>query len=156
MAHYPLNHPLRPVFRFLAFLAGAYLTLFGAVGLGVTAGEPFFHRGSDWVLGLRTNPATAWLMLLLGVMVLAVVLVGRNLYHQATLVLGWALAGYAMVMMAMIQTDANVFNVSMVNVIVLTVLGLIVLTAGLYGKVGTAEAAQGESRAAHGTRVSAS
>ncbi|MGK5679309.1 DUF4383 domain-containing protein [Actinoplanes sp. URMC 104] len=136
MPHYPLNHPLRPLYRFLALLAAAYLTLFGAIGLGVTAGEPFFHRGSDWVLGLRTNPATAWLSLILGLVLLAAVLLGRNLYHHVTVVLGWGLAGYAMIMMMVIQTDANVFNVSMINVIVLTVLGLIVLTAGLYGKIG--------------------
>ena len=148
MAHYPLNHPLRPVFRFLALLAGVYLALVGAIGLGVTAGEPFFDRGSDWVLGLRTNPAAAWLTLLLGVVLLAAVLFGRNVYHQVTLVLGWALAGYAMVTMALIQTDANVLNVSMVNVIVLAGLGLIVLTAGLYGKTGTPDAAQHESAAA--------
>jgi hypothetical protein len=145
MAHYPLNHPLRPVFRFVAFLAGAYLTLFGALGLGVTAGEPFFHRGGDWVLGLRTNPATAWLTLLLGVVLLAAVLLGRNVFHQVTLVMGWVLAGLAMVAMAMIQTDANVFNVSMVNVIVLAVLGLLVLTAGLYGKIGNPETAPSAS-----------
>ncbi|WP_250003247.1 DUF4383 domain-containing protein [Actinoplanes sp. M2I2] len=146
MAHYPLNHPLRPVYRFFAFLAGAYLTLFGAISLGVTAGDPFFHRGHDWVLGLRTNPATAWVTLLLGVVLLAAVLLGRNLYHQVTLVLGWALAGYAMVLMAALQTDANVFNASMINVIVLTALGLIVLTAGLYGKIGQPDNAQAAAR----------
>ncbi|MCO8272480.1 DUF4383 domain-containing protein [Actinoplanes sp. TRM 88003] len=155
MAHYPLNHPLRPVFRALAFLTGVYLTLVGAIGLGVTAGDPFFHRGSDWVLGLRTNPAAAWLTLLLGVVLLAAVVLGRNVYYRVTLVLGWVLAGYAMITMALIQTDANVLNVSMVNVIVLAALGLVVLTAGLYGKIGTPEAAQGESRAAHGSRASA-
>ncbi|GAB2610083.1 hypothetical protein Aab01nite_24230 [Paractinoplanes abujensis] len=136
MAHYPLNHPLRPLYRLLAFLAAAYLTLFGAIGVGVTAGDPLFHRGGDWVLGLRTNPATAWVSLLLGVVLLVAVVVGRNLYHQVALVLGWALAGFAMVVMAVIQTDANVFNFSMINVVVLALLGLVVLTAGLYGKIG--------------------
>ncbi len=152
MAHYPLNHPLRPVYRFLTFLAAAYLTLFGAIGLGVTAGDPFFHRGHDWVLGLRTNPATAWLTLLLGLVLLLAVIVGRNLYHQIALVLGWGISAYAMVVMALIQTDANVFNVSMVNVVVLGTLGLIVLTAGLYAKVGSSAAARDESAAAHGSR----
>jgi hypothetical protein len=150
MAHYPLNHPLRPLYRLLAFLGAAYLTLFGAIGLGVTAGDPFFHRGPDWVLGLRTNPATAWLTLLAGLVLLAAVVVGRNVYHQVTLVLGWGLAGYAMVMMAMIQTDANVFNVSMINVVVLALIGLVELTAGLYGKVGSSSHAHDESQATHG------
>ncbi|MBL7254758.1 DUF4383 domain-containing protein [Paractinoplanes lichenicola] len=136
MAHYPLNHPLRPLYRTLAFLAAAYLTLFGAIGLGVTAGDPFFHRGADWVLGLRTNPATAWVSLLLGLALLVAVVVGRNLYHQVTLVLGWVLAGLAMIVMAVLQTDANVLNFSMINVVVLAGLGLVVITAGLYGKIG--------------------
>jgi hypothetical protein len=54
-----------------------------------------------------------------------------------------------MVVMTMIQTDANVFDVSMANIIVLTALGLIVLVAGLYGKVGTAEAGRAEQAAVH-------
>ncbi|MBM2622227.1 DUF4383 domain-containing protein [Actinoplanes sp. LDG1-06] len=149
MAHYPLNHPLRPLYRFLAFLAAVYVTLFGAIGLGVTAGEPFFHRGADWVLGLRTNPATAWISLLVGLVLLAAVVVGRNLYHQVALVLGWGIPAWAMVVMAVIQTDANVFNFSMVNVVVLTVVGLIVLTAGLYAKTGSSDDARHEAEAAH-------
>lgn len=150
MAHYPLNHPLRPLYRFLVFLAAAYLTLFGAIGLGVTAGDPFFHRGGDWVLGLRTNPASAWIALLVGVALLVAVLVGRNVYYQVAVLVGWGLPAFAMFLMAVIQTDVNVFNASMINVVVLTVLGLVVLTAGLYGKVGTPDEARAESQAAHG------
>jgi len=150
MAHYPLNHPLRPLYRFLAFLAAAYLTLFGAISLGVTAGDPFFHRGSEWVLGLRTNPATAWIALVVGLVLLVGVVLGRNIYAQVAILVGWGLPAYAMFLMAVIQTDANVFNASMINVVVLTILGLVVLTGGLYGKVGTAAEARAESQAAHG------
>lgn len=141
MSHYPLNHHLRQTYRFVAGLAGLYLLLFGVIGLGMTWGDPFFHRGHDWALGLRTNPAAAWLSTLAGLTLLAVVLIGGNTYHRAALVLGWGLCGFAMVVMTMIQTDANVFNVSMINVVVLVVLGLIVLTAGLYSKVGESDAA---------------
>ena len=136
MAHYPLNHHLRQTYRFLATLAGLYLVLFGAIGLGRTWGDPFFHRGSDWVLGLRTNPATAWLTTVVGVVLLAIVLIGANTFHRVALVLGWAIFVYAAFLLAVMQTDANVFNASMINVIVLILLGLVVLTAGLYGKVG--------------------
>ena len=136
MAHYPLNHHLRPTYRFLAGAAGLYLALVGVLGLAGTWGDPFFHRGSDWVLGLRVNPAGSWLTLLAGLLALAAAVTGGNLNHRINLVLGWGLCGYAMVVMALIQTDANVFNVSMVNVIVLVLLGLVLLVAGLYGKVG--------------------
>ena len=151
MAHYPVNHHLRQTYRFLAGAAGLYLLLAGVLGLARTWGDPFFHRGSDWVLGLRVNPAASWLLVLAGLLALAAAVAGGNLNHRINLVLGWALCGFAMVVMALIQTDANVFNASMINVVVLAVLGLIVLTGGLYGKVGSEEAARGESQAAHGS-----
>ncbi|AGZ46209.1 DUF4383 domain-containing protein [Actinoplanes friuliensis] len=147
MAHYPLNHHLRQPYRWLTAASGLYLTLFGILGIAFTWGDPFFHRGSDWVLGLRTNPAAAWLSTVLGLVVLAAALVGGNLHHRVNLVLGWGILGVAMTLMAMIQTDANVLNVSMVNIIVLTVLGLFVLVGGLYGKVGSDEESRHEREA---------
>jgi hypothetical protein len=148
MAHYPLNHHLRPTYRFLAGLAGLYLLLFGLIGIAVTWGDPFFHRGSDWVLGLRANPAGGWLATVLAVLVLAAVLLGGNLLHQLNVVLGWATLAVAMLQMTVIQTDANALNASMVNVIALTIIGLVVLLSGLYGKVGSA----GDSGASHAAR----
>lgn len=136
MAHYPLNHHLRQTYRLLAAAAGLYLVLVGVIGLATTWGDPLFHRGSDWVLGLRVNPAASWLVLLAGLAVLGAAVLGGNLHHRVNLVLGWGLCAFAMVVMALIQTDANVFNVSMVNVVVLASLGLVIITAGLYGKVG--------------------
>ncbi|GAA0542833.1 hypothetical protein GCM10010172_25370 [Paractinoplanes ferrugineus] len=150
MAHYPLNHHLRPVYRFFAGLAGLYLALFGIIGVASTWGDGFFHRGADWVLGLRTNPAAAWLYTIIGVLLLLAVLVGGNFYHHVTLIMGWVLAAFGVLIMAVIQTDANVLNASMVNVIVTIVLGVVALCAGLYGKVGSADAARTESAAAHG------
>ncbi|MFI5493028.1 DUF4383 domain-containing protein [Actinoplanes sp. NPDC051859] len=149
MAHYPLNHHLRQTYRTLAGASGAYLTLWGALGIAATWGDPFFHRGADWVLGMRVNSAGAWLGLLLGVAVLAAVVRGGNVHHHVNLVLGYVLMGVAMVLLALIQTDANVLNISMVNVIVLSLLGVVILTAALYGKVGDDEAAHTENERAH-------
>ncbi|OJF15159.1 hypothetical protein [Couchioplanes caeruleus] len=149
MAHYPVNHHLRQTYRLFAGASGAYLALVGVVGVGVTWGDPFFHRGHDWVLGLRTNPAGAWLTALLGLAVLVAVLLGGNVHHHGSLVTGWGLLGVSMVLLALIQTDANVLNVSMVNVIVLTLLGLVVLTAGLYGKVDDSAATRADDERAH-------
>ncbi|MEU4237805.1 DUF4383 domain-containing protein [Actinoplanes sp. NPDC026619] len=149
MAHYPLNHHLRQTYRFFVGLSGLYLALFGLIGLGKTWGDEFFHRGADWVLGLRTNPAASWLYTIVGVLLLLAVLVGGNLYHHVALVLGWGLCGLAMLVMAFIQTDANVLNASMINVIVTIVLGVVALVGGLYGKVGSRDAARAEEAAAH-------
>jgi hypothetical protein len=136
MVHYPLDHHLRQPYRFLAALGGLYLLIVGVIGIAVTAGEPFFHRGSDWVLGLRVNPASAWLGAVLGLVVIAAALIGGNVHHRVNLTLGYAICGYAMVVMTMIQTGANVLNVSMVNVIVLALVGVVLIVAGLYGRVG--------------------
>ena len=149
MAHYPLNHRLRPAYRLVAFLAALYLLVFGVVGLAATWGEPFLHRGSDWVLGLRTNPAAAWLATVVGLALVVAVVIGGNVQHHANLVVGWGLCGLAVVVMATIQTDANVLNAFMVNVLTLLVIGLLELTAGLYSKVGSAQAARAEDAAAH-------
>jgi hypothetical protein len=149
MAHYPLNHHLRQTYRFVAALCGLYLLLTGIIGIAMTAGDPFFHRGSDWSLGLRVNPAASWLLAVAGLVALAAAVVGGNVHHVVNLVLGWGIGGFAMVVMAMIQTDANVLNVSMVNVIVLALIGLILLTAGLYGKVGSRDAARDEESRQH-------
>jgi hypothetical protein len=148
MAHYPLNHHLRQPYRWLTAAAGLYLTLFGVLGILVTWGDPFFHRGSDWVLGLRTNPAAAWLSTVVGLIVLVAALIGGNLHHRVNLVMGWGIMVAAMVLMATIQTDANVLNVSMANVIVLSILGLVVLIGGIYGKVGSEQDSRREHDAA--------
>jgi hypothetical protein len=150
MAHYPLNHHLRQTYRFLAFLAGAYLLVTGLIGLAETWGDSFFGRdGHDWSLGLRVNPAGAWLFTLLGLIVVAATIIGGNVHHQVTLVVGWIMCGLAVLIMATMQTDANAVHASMINVIVLLVLGLVTLVAGLYGKVGSRQAARAEDEAVH-------
>ena len=136
MPHYPLDHHLRQPYRFLAFLAGAYLLVAGVAGLVATWGEPFFDRGHHWSLGLRVNPASAWLIAILGLVIVGATLIGGNVHHHVTLVLGWGMCGLAVLIMATLQTDANVLHASMTNVLALLILGLITLTAGLFGKVG--------------------
>jgi hypothetical protein len=150
MAHYPLNHHLRQTYRFVAFLAGAYLMIAGVLGLTGTWGEPFFGRdGHHWSLGLRVNPAGSWLLAVLGLIVVAATVIGGNVHHTVTLLGGWAMCGVAVLIMATMQTDANAVHASMVNVLVLLALGLVALTAGLYGKVGSPDSARAEEAAVH-------
>jgi hypothetical protein len=151
MAHYPLNHHLRQTYRFLAGLAGLYLALVGIIGLAATWGDPATGSG-EWVLGLRVNPVAGWIYAVIGVVLLVAVLLGGNLFHHVALVLGWGLCVLGVLVMTVMQTDANVLDASMINVIVLIVIGLVVLTAGLYSKVGEPAAARDEQIAAHGPR----
>lgn len=49
-------------------------------------------------------------------------------------------------MMSVLQTDANILNFSMSTVIVSMVFGLLLLATGLYDKVGPPEYAESERR----------
>jgi hypothetical protein len=51
--------------------------------------------------------------------------------------------------MLVMQTDANVFAFSMVNVIMVYVAAIALGTAGLYDKTGTAESAEEEEALRH-------
>src|SRR5258705_4283153 len=132
-AHFPINHHLRPLYRLLSAVTGLYMLVFGVVGFVQTSGAPFFTRDeAEWVLGLRTNPAFALLSLVAGVVVLGANLIGRNLAHQVNQLAGIVLTIVGMASLAFMQTDANIFAFSMVNVIVTFILAGITGVASLY------------------------
>jgi hypothetical protein len=134
MSHIPVNHQLRPLYRVAAALTAGWLLVFGAVGLDRTQGADWFTRGRWSALGLPTNRAFAVASLGAGALVLLAVLVGRNLDRVVNLAAGggFLLAGTAM--LALVETDANVFNFTIETSIAAYVIGLILLTAGLYSK----------------------
>lgn len=135
MAHTPVNHPLRPVYRALAALAGLYLVLFGVFGLIATASDGLFALGIDHVLGQGTNLAWSIVSLIVGALAILGVVVGRNIDVASNTYLGWGLLVVGTAMLALIRTEANFFNFSLTTVIVTYLVGLILIMAGLYGKV---------------------
>ncbi len=138
MSHYPVNHPLRPFYRVLAALAGLYVLVFGVVGAVQTIGSPMFDRSDVVALGLRTNLAFALLSVGAGVVILLATLVGRNVDRAVNL---WGGVGFMTVgtaLMALLHTDLNVLNFSIVTVMVSFGIGLLLFTAGMYGLSGQA------------------
>ena len=144
MAHIPVNHPLRPLYRTLSGLIGLYILVFGIIGVVQTAGDPLFDRGDVWVLGLRTNLAFAILSVVYGAVLLAGAVIGGNVEHMINLGAGLVFIFVGLFMMTVMETDANILNFSMVNSIVSFIFGLLVLTAGLYDKVGSSEDVEAE------------
>ncbi|WP_422771871.1 DUF4383 domain-containing protein [Plantactinospora sp. WMMC1484] len=136
MAHIPVNHPARPVYRVLAGLIGLYIVVFGVFGLVETAGEDFFSRGSHWVLGLRTNMAFALVSVVFGLIVIFGAVHWGNLGHLMNLTAGVVFLVVALVMLTVLQTEANILNFSISTVIVSMLFGLVLLATGLYDKVG--------------------
>jgi hypothetical protein len=144
MAHIPINHPLRPLYRGLVLLMGAYVLVFGIWGFAVTSDLPFFGTEGRWVLFLRTNPAFSVLSILCGLVLLAAAVIGRNVFVWATEAAAVVFMVAGLVMMVLMQTDANILAFSMVNCIFSFVFGMVALAAGLYGKVGSHDAEEAE------------
>ncbi|MGH3545655.1 MAG: DUF4383 domain-containing protein [Mycobacteriales bacterium] len=132
MSHLPANHTLRGLYRTTAFLCAAALMGYGVIGYLRTSDREFFARESERVLGLTTNPAFAVLCFAAGLIVLLGVLIGRNVDVRVDIALGSVLLVVATVMLALLRTDSNVLAFSITNVNVYYVIGLVLITAGLY------------------------
>jgi hypothetical protein len=138
MAHIPINHPLRPLYRVLTALAGLYILIFGIIGATKAGGAPLFAQHNlHWVLGLRTNLAFAILSIAAGVVILVSVFIGRNIDHYLDLGAGAVFLLVGMLMLALLQTDANFLGFSVVNCVASFIIGTVVFSAGLYGKTGS-------------------
>ncbi|BCJ72258.1 hypothetical protein CS0771_18020 [Catellatospora sp. IY07-71] len=150
--HLPVNHRLRPQWRFLAGLCGAYLLVFGIVGAVRSAGEPFFSRADTDALGLKTNPAFAWLSIIVGAVVLGGAFIGRNIDHWINMIGGAVFLLAGLFMLLLMQTPANKLNFEVATTVVSFIIGTILLIAGMYGKVGTPAEAIAEEVLRHSTR----
>ncbi|MEV6298100.1 DUF4383 domain-containing protein [Actinoplanes sp. NPDC051861] len=135
MAHNPVNHPLRPIYRVVGFITGGYLVAFGILGLIQTAGEPFANETGIRVLGQETNMLWSIITLVVGGLVLLGTVVGRNLDVAIDKYLGWTLLVLGSYSLATIRTDANFFGASVSTVVVTYLAGLLLITISLYSKV---------------------
>jgi hypothetical protein len=140
MSHIPVNHHLRPLYRAVAVLIAAYLVVFGIVGLLQSAGADPFARGDVYALGLPTNLAFSVASVAAGVLILLSVLVGRGLYYAMGLWGGVAFMVVGLTMLALLHTELNVLNFSIGTVIVSFIIGILLFSAGLYGKSGRTKA----------------
>lgn len=158
MEHLPINHRLRPLWRALAFLTGAYVLVYGVVGFIQTrdAGlETFAQSNLPTVLGLQTNPGFALLSIVVGAGVVAAVLIGRNVDFYVNLAAGCVFLLAGMAMLGLLHTDMNYLGFTVATCNVSFVVGLVLLTSGLYGRVGSQEAAVAEEKHRHGAGVEA-
>ena len=133
--HNPVNHPLRPLYRALAALVGVYLIAFGVIGIIVTSGNGLFGQPDERVLGQGANLFWSIVSLIIGAVVLAVTVIGRNLDTEVNKVIGWALVVLGTYELAVSRTDANFLKFTVATVIVTYLVGLTLIMAGYYTKV---------------------
>ncbi|BCJ42992.1 hypothetical protein GCM10010168_02670 [Actinoplanes ianthinogenes] len=141
MAHIPVNHPLRPMYRVAGFVAGAYLVVFGVLGLIATASDGLTGEPADRVLGQSINLLGSIVALIAGGLVLLGTAVGRNVDVQVDKLVGWGLLVVGSYSLATIRTDANFFGYSVSTVVVTYLVGLLLITISLYSKVAAPEKA---------------
>ncbi|MDG4817233.1 DUF4383 domain-containing protein [Micromonospora sp. WMMD956] len=139
MAHTPVNHPARPIYRAIGGLVGLYFLAFGVLGLVASAGNDILAQDDTKVLGQGTNLGFSLLSLVLGVAILTGTVIGRNLDVAINQWLAYALMVLGLAELAFLQTDANIFNFTITTDIVVLTLSMVLLMAGMYGKVGTDE-----------------
>jgi hypothetical protein len=135
MAHIPVDHPLRGLYRAAATITGFALLVIGVIGLVKTAGSvDFFATHGERVIGLTMNPAFAVLNILAGAVIAGAGILGRNWDATVNLLGGilFLLAGG--VMLCVLRTDLNVLAFSITNVCVSFVIGTLLMSAGLYGR----------------------
>ncbi len=152
MAHVPVNHPARPFYRFLGGVTGLYLLVFGIAGAARTYGEPFFVRIETEALGLRTNPAFASLSIVVGAIVIIGAINGGNIDHHINLFGGGVFWLSGLVMLAVMQTKANLLNFQVSTCVVSFIVGTLMFLSGMYGKTGTPQEATAEEAFRHSGR----
>jgi hypothetical protein len=135
MAHTPVNHPLRPVYRALGVLSGLYLVLFGVLGIVETGSAGLFAVGDGEALGQGTNLAWSIVSIVGGAIIALAGIAGRNIDVAVFAYAGWGMLGVGTFMLAAIRTDVNIFNFSIGTVIVTYTIGMLLITSGLYSKV---------------------
>ncbi|MEU9505151.1 DUF4383 domain-containing protein [Micromonospora sp. NPDC048170] len=139
MAHTPVNHPARPVYRAIGGLTGLYLVAFGVLGIITSVGDEVLAQDETLILGQGTNLGFSLLSVLLGAGVLAGTAIGRNIDVMVNQWLAYAIMVISLAGLAFLQTEANIFNFNIFTIVVLMVVSLILLMVGMYGKVGTDE-----------------
>ncbi len=130
-SHIPVNHQLRSFWRTVAAACGLYVLIFGIVALTRTGGLGFFAQdGLPVVLGLRSNRAFAILSVVVGALFVVGAVVGRNIGRWINLL--------------------DFLGFEMSTVVVSFLFGLLMFTAGLYGRVGPPNQRHREEQFRHG------
>ncbi|TXS40018.1 DUF4383 domain-containing protein [Streptomyces sp. OR43] len=129
----PVDHHLAAVYRYGAGFCGIVLLVFAALGFA-DALSPF-DTGGDTIAGMSTNVALSTISAVVGVALLAGAVIGGNFASVLNMTVGglFVLSGFAHIFV--LDRPANVLDFGMTNVIFSFVMGLVIATFGMYGRV---------------------
>ncbi|EGX58506.1 hypothetical protein SZN_17422 [Streptomyces zinciresistens K42] len=129
----PVDHKLASVYRYGAAFCGLVLLVFGALGFADRL-SPFSTDGQH-LAGMSTNGVLSLISVLVGLALVGGAVVGGNFASTLNMVVGvlFLLSGFAHIFV--LDRPANVLDFGMTNVMFSFVMGLVVLTFGMYGRV---------------------
>ncbi|MFF7333864.1 DUF4383 domain-containing protein [Streptomyces sp. NPDC008150] len=129
----PVDHKLATVYRYGSALCGLILLAFGALGFADEL-APFNTQG-DHVAGMSSNGVLSLISVIVGVVLVAGAVIGGNIASIVNMVVGtlFLLSGFAHVFV--LDRPANFLDFGMSNVIFSFIMGLVILTFGMYGRV---------------------
>ncbi|RPK88365.1 DUF4383 domain-containing protein [Streptomyces sp. ADI98-10] len=129
----PVDHRLANVYRIGAGLCGAILLAFGI--LGFMSRLSFFDTSGDSIAGLSTNGLLSLISVVVGGLLIAGAVMGGNIASTLSMTIGslFLLSGF--VHLFILDRPANILGFGMSNVVFSFVMGLLILTFGMYGRV---------------------
>ncbi|MFG3473935.1 DUF4383 domain-containing protein [Streptomyces sp. NPDC047980] len=129
----PVDHALATVYRVGAALCGAVLLVFAC--LGFADGLGFFETDGARVAGMSSNGLLSLISLCVGVLLLGGAVVGGNAASTLNMIVGAAFVLSGFVHLFLLGRPANILDFGMSNVVFSFVMGLLIVTFGMYGRV---------------------
>ncbi|HZF88691.1 DUF4383 domain-containing protein [Streptomyces sp.] len=134
--HLPVDHRLNRVYRIGAGLMGLVLVAFGILGLIGKVG--FFDTRGDEVAGLNTNGALSVLSICVGLLLFVGMVIGGNFASTLNMIVGVAFVLSGFLNLGLLGTEYNFLAFRIQNVLFSFVFGVVLMTFGMYGRVGSA------------------
>ncbi|GAB3652903.1 DUF4383 domain-containing protein [Streptomyces sparsus] len=129
----PTDHRLATVYRVGAALSGLILLAFGT--LGFLDRLAFFDTTGQTVAGLSSNGLLSLISVVVGLLLIGGAVVGGNFASTLNMTIGGLFVASGFVHLIVLERGANVLAFRMPNVIFSFVMGLLILTFGMYGRV---------------------
>ncbi|MFJ2592371.1 DUF4383 domain-containing protein [Streptomyces erythrochromogenes] len=129
----PVNHPLNRVYRVGAALCGLLLLLFGCLGFADSLSS--FSTSGQHIAGLSTNGLLSTISIFFGLLLVIAAAIGGNLASTVNVVVGVLFVASGFVHLFLIGREGNILDFGMSNVVFSFLMGLLVMTFGMYGRV---------------------
>lgn len=129
----PVDHKLATVYRYGAAFCGVVLLVFGVLGFANQLAP--FNTDGESLAGLTTNGVLSLVSVVVGLALVAGGVIGGNFASTLNMTVGTLFLLSGFVHIFILDRPANVLDFGMTNVMFSFIMGLVILTFGMYGRV---------------------